>query len=89
LRNDHQQLQSRIGVLVKLGSLKKADADKIVSGVWKDIPKAVLDTFIKTANGSTRTLVKLMGRVHQIMGLNRAELPDEEIIIEAGELLMR
>jgi DNA transposition AAA+ family ATPase len=71
LRNDHQQLQSRIGVLIKLGSLKKADADKIITGVWKNVPKQVLDSFIETAKGSTRTLVKLMGRVHQIMGLTR------------------
>jgi len=89
LRNDHQQLQSRIGVLVKLGKLKKSDAEKIIAGVWKDVPKDTMDAFIQTANGSTRTLVKLMGRVHQIMGLNRADAPDAEIIAEAGELLMR
>jgi len=89
LRNDHQQLQSRIGVMVKLGKLKKADADKIIAGVWDDIAKDAADAFIQTANGSTRTLVKLMGRVHQIMGINKAEKPDMEIIAEAGELLMR
>jgi len=89
LKNDHQQLQSRIGVLLKIGSLKKADADKIIVGVWKDVPKQVIDSFIETAKGSTRTLVKLMGRVHQIMGLNKAAAPDVEIIAEAGELLMR
>jgi DNA transposition AAA+ family ATPase len=89
LRNDHQQLQSRIGVLIKLGSLKKADADKIITGVWKDVPKQVIESFIETAKGSTRTLVKLMGRVHQIMGLNKIDKPDVEVIAEAGELLMR
>jgi DNA transposition AAA+ family ATPase len=89
LKNDHQQLQSRIGVLLKIGSLKKADADKIIVGVWKDVPKQVINSFIETAKGSTRTLVKLMGRVHQIMGLNKAAVPDVEIIAEAGELLMR
>jgi DNA transposition AAA+ family ATPase len=89
LRNDHEQLQSRIGVMVKLGKLKKTDADKIITGVWKDISKPAIDAFIQTANGSTRTLVKLMGRVHQIMGINRVEEPDAEIIAEAGELLMR
>jgi len=89
LKNDHQQLQSRIGVLLKIGSLKKADADKIIIGVWKDVPKQVVDSFIETAKGSTRTLVKLMGRVHQIMGLNNSTAPDMEIIAEASELLMR
>jgi len=89
LRNDHQQLQSRIGVLIKLSPLKKADAEKIIAGVWKDVPKQIIESFIETAKGSTRTLVKLMGRVHQIMGLNNAAEPDAEIIAEAGELLMR
>jgi len=89
LRKDHQQLQSRIGVLVKLGSLKKADAEKIITGVWKDIPKQIIESFIETAKGSTRTLVKLMGRVHQIMGINNIDKPDVEVIAEAGELLMR
>ena len=89
LKNDHQQLQSRIGVLLKLGKLKKEDAGKIVGGVWQNVAKQTLDAFIQTANGSTRTLVKLMGRVHQIMGINRDEQPDAEIIAEAGELLMR
>jgi DNA transposition AAA+ family ATPase len=89
LRNDHQQLQSRIGVMVKLKSLKKADAINIITGVWKGVPTQVLNSFIETAKGSTRTLVKLMGRVHQIMGLNKAEMPDVELIEEAGELLMR
>jgi len=89
LRNDHQQLQSRIGVLVKIGTLKKTDAGKIITGVWEDIPKEILDVFVQTANGSTRTLVKLMGRVHQIMGINQIDKPDVEVIAEAGELLMR
>jgi DNA transposition AAA+ family ATPase len=89
LRNDHEQLASRIGVLVKLGKLKKADAEKIITGVWTDLPKGIIEAFVKTANGSTRTLVKLMGRVHQLMGINRIEKPDAEIITAAGELLMR
>ena len=89
LRNDHEQLASRIGVMVKLGKLKKGDAEKILSGVWGDLAKETVEAFIKTANGSTRTLVKLMGRVHQLMGINRLEKPDAEIIANAGELLMR
>jgi DNA transposition AAA+ family ATPase len=89
LRNDHEQLISRVGVLVKLGKLKKADADKIIIGVWQELPKETLEAFVKAANGSTRTLVKLMGRVHQLMGINRLEKPDGDIIAAASELLMR
>jgi DNA transposition AAA+ family ATPase len=89
LRNDHEQLISRVGVLMKLGKLKKADAEKIIAGVWTDLPGGIIDAFVKGANGSTRTLVKLMVRVHQMMGVNRIEKPDTEIISAASELLMR
>jgi DNA transposition AAA+ family ATPase len=89
LRNDHQQLQSRVGVMIKLGNLNKHDAEKILCGVWKDLPKETIDVFIKTSNGSTRTLVKLMERVHQLMEINKAEKPNADIIARAGELLMR
>jgi DNA transposition AAA+ family ATPase len=89
LRNNHEQLISRVGVMVKLGRLKKADAEKILAGVWTDLSKEAVDAFVKGAGGSTRTLVKLMGRVHQLMGINRLEKPDAEIIAAAGELLMR
>ena len=89
LSHDHEQLRSRVGVMVKLGRLKKADTEKILSGVWTDLSKETLDAFIKGAGGSTRTLVKLMGRVHQLMGINHTEKPDADIIAAAGELLMR
>jgi DNA transposition AAA+ family ATPase len=89
LRNNLQQIISRVGVIVKLGTLKKADAEKIIAGVWADLPRETVEAFIKGAGGSTRTLVKLMCRAHQLMGINRLEKPDTEIIADAGELLMR
>jgi hypothetical protein len=48
-----------------------------------------VDAFFTAAKGSARTLVKLMGRVHQTMGINRREEPDADVIAAAGELLMR
>jgi len=89
LRSDHQQLQSRIGTMLKLTKLKRGDAEKIISGVWADLPKEVIDAFVKTANGSTRTLVKLLNRTHQLMAINKKTSPDEDLITTAGDLLMR
>ena len=89
LRNDHQQLQSRVGARLKLSKLKRGDAEKIISGVWTDLPKEVIDAFVKMANGSTRTLVKLMARTHQMMAINKKAVPDEDIISGASDLLMR
>jgi DNA transposition AAA+ family ATPase len=89
LRNDNEQLASRVGVLLKVERMKKSDAVKILGSVWKDLGREAVDTFIGLANGSVRTLVKLIGRTHQLMGVNRLEKPDAELVIEAGELLMR
>jgi DNA transposition AAA+ family ATPase len=89
LRNDHQQLTSRVGVLLEVKRLSKSDAVKIISGVWRDLPKETVEAFVKMSNGSVRTLTKLMGRVHQVMGINRIETPDAEVISAAGEMLMR
>ena len=89
LRNDHQQLQSRIGVMAKLSKLQRSDAEKIITGVWENIDKDIMDAIIQTSNGSTRTLVKLMGRVHQTMGINKSDKLTVEIITEASEMLMR
>jgi hypothetical protein len=34
LRNDHQQLTSRVGVLLEVKRMGRADAVKIIKGVW-------------------------------------------------------
>jgi hypothetical protein len=44
---------------------------------------------VRGASGSARTLAKLMGRARQVMGINRIETPDSEVIAAAGEMLMR
>jgi DNA transposition AAA+ family ATPase len=89
LRNDHQQLTSRVGVMLEVKRLGKSDAVKIIEGVWRGLAKETVEAFVKLSGGSARTLVKLMGRVHQVMGINRIETPDAEVVAAAGEMLMR
>jgi DNA transposition AAA+ family ATPase len=89
LRNDHEQLTSRVGVFVKLEKLRKTDAAKILSNVWQNLSAETIESFVKAASGSVRSLVKLIGRVHQTLALSNIEQPDPEVISAAGELLMR
>ena len=89
LRNDHQQLTSRVGVLLEIKRLSKQDAVKIIEGVWRGLAKETIEAFVKLAGGSVRTLVKLIGRAHQVMGINHIDTPDAEVITAAGEMLMR
>ena len=69
--------------------LGKQAAVKIIEGVWRGLAKETAEAFVKTANGSVRTLVKLISRARQVMVINRVEAPDAEVIAAAGELLMR
>jgi DNA transposition AAA+ family ATPase len=89
LRNDHEQLASRVGVFIKLEKMRKADAVKILSNVWQNLTSETIEAFVKMAAGSVRSLVKLMGRVHQTLALSNIEQPDPEVISAAGELLMK
>jgi DNA transposition AAA+ family ATPase len=89
LRNDHDQLRSRVGVLLKIKKLTRQDAAKIITRVWGEMAKEITDAFCNAAAGSVRTLVKLMGRVHQVREQNRLEKIDVEVIAAAGEMLMR
>jgi DNA transposition AAA+ family ATPase len=49
LRNDRQQLTSRVGALPEVKRLAKPDAIKVIEGVWKGLAHEVVDAFIKTA----------------------------------------
>ncbi len=89
LRNDHEQLTSRVGVLLKVGHIKRQDVEKILAAVWSSLTKETVDAFAAVASGSVRTLTKLMGRVHQLLGINRMEVPDPEVVATASELLMK
>jgi DNA transposition AAA+ family ATPase len=89
LRNDHEQLASRVGVLLKVERMKKTDAVKILNSVWNGLAKDTVDSFVSLANGSIRTLVKLIGRTYQLMGMNRLNVPNTDLVTNAGELLMR
>jgi DNA transposition AAA+ family ATPase len=88
-RNDHEQLTSRVGVMLEVKGLARQDAVKILESVWKGLPRETADAFFKAAKGSARTLVKLMGRVHQTMAINGIETPNAEVIEAAGAMLMR
>jgi DNA transposition AAA+ family ATPase len=88
-RGDHQQLTGCVGVFLEVKRMIRQDAVKILETIWRDLPQAAVDAFVKTADGSVRTLTKLMGRAHQVMARNGIETPDTEVIAAAGEMLMR
>jgi DNA transposition AAA+ family ATPase len=89
LKNDHQQLASRVGVLLEVDGLKRADAKSIVASVWPEIDKETVDAFFKTCAGSVRHLCKLIDRAWRTVLANGQSLPDLDAVQVAGSLILR
>jgi len=89
LKNNHQQIASRVGVLLEVEEMKSVDAEKILLSVWSDLDKETIAAFVKAAGGSVRTLAKLVDRAHRTAVTNDVAKPDPDIVRVAGSLIMR
>jgi DNA transposition AAA+ family ATPase len=94
LKNDHQQLVSRIGVSLALQPLLKKDCELMVKTVWPDAGAEVINEIYAWsvepyAGGdyrSTRRLSKLVDKIQFCMGTSGGEL-DKTLVAEAASLL--
>jgi DNA transposition AAA+ family ATPase len=89
VRDDHEQLLSRVGTLLKVQKMKAEDAARIVRGVWAGADDGTVAALAKAAGGSVRTLVKLIERTHRIMAASREDAPNAGMVAAASELVMR
>lgn len=89
LRNDHRQLESRIGVYLQLGGLTKADAKAILSTVWQDAGSEILDAVYNISRTDTRQFCKIIERAQNTMRINKVSKVDLDTIELAGQLVIR
>ncbi len=89
LKNDHQQLASRVGVLLEVEPMKNPDSVKILKAVWPDLEKETEELFVKTAAGSVRTLAKLIDRAHRTAVANDLPRPSVDAVRLAGSLIFK
>ena len=89
LRNDHRQLESRIGINVHLEGLTKADATLIAREVWPDCDMEIINTLFSISKSDVRQFVKLIERAQNTMVLNKLEKPTVEVIEMASTLVLR
>jgi len=89
LKNDHQQLASRVGVLLHVDGIREADAEKIVRGVWPNLTKDIIKALYKVSGPSIRRLSKLIDRAHRTACANNMTEPDLEAVQMAGELILQ
>ena len=89
LRNDHRQLESRIGVCLHLSGLTKVDASSIAEAVWPKISKKIIDAIFNVSKSDVRQFTKIIERMQQTMELNNVTEPDADIVETAAALIMR
>jgi hypothetical protein len=89
LRNDHRQLESRIGVCLRLPGLNRVDAVSIAESVWPKINKKIVDAIFQVSKTDVRQYTKIIERMQQTMAINNVSEPDVEIVETAAALVMR
>ena len=89
LRNDHRQLESRIGISVDVDGLSKADAVLIARAVWPECTKEVVNAIQDIAGKDTRQFCKIIERMQNTMAVNRLSEPTVEVAEVASQLVLR
>ncbi|MDR0501872.1 MAG: AAA family ATPase [Treponema sp.] len=89
LKNDHRQLESRIGVYLPLTGLTKPDAKKIAQSVWSDIEDEVVDAMYRISKTDVRQFVKIIERAQNTMAVNKLNSIDLDVVETAAMLVIR
>jgi DNA transposition AAA+ family ATPase len=89
LRNDHRQLESRIGVCLHLSGLSRSDATLIAESVWPKIDKKIVDAIYHVSKTDVRQFTKIIERMQQTMAINNVTEPNVDIVETAAALIMR
>ena len=89
LRNDHRQLESRVGVFLHLSGLSRVDANLIAESVWPKIDKKIVDAIFNVSKTDVRQFTKIIERMQQTMAINNEKEPNVDIVESAAALIMR
>lgn len=89
LRNDHRQLESRIGISLCVEGLNRSDANLIARSVWQNVTKEVVNAIYETSRNDVRQFVKIIERVQNTMAVNNLEEPTVEAVEIATTLVLR
>ena len=89
LRNDHRQLESRIGICLHTTGLDKPDAKLIAAGIWPNCSKDVVEAAYAVSAPDVRQYVKILERAQNTMSVNNIDEPTVEIIEMAASMVLR
>ncbi len=83
IRDDHEQITSRIGIFYQTQAMKDSDAAKIMKTLWPNIGNDVAKDAAKFAGGSYRVLTNLIENIQRTLIVNKLDLPDSEVVAVA------
>lgn len=89
LRNDHRQLESRIGINLSLEGLTKSDATLIARSVWENCSSDIVNQVYSYSRNDVRQFTKILERMQNVMALNNLEEPNEEVVEAAASMILR
>lgn len=89
LKNDHRQLESRIGVFLHLAGLDKKDASKIAESIWENVSAEIVNAVYGVSGKDTRQFVKILNRAQNIMIVNNETTPNLDIIDMASAMILK
>jgi DNA transposition AAA+ family ATPase len=92
VRNDHDQLLSRIGMYLRLPPVEPEDVLNVVRSIWPELPAEVEQAFVKhstmvertTRYLSMRRLNIIMKRIHRVLYRNGIAQPTVDIVEHAA-----
>ncbi len=89
LKNDHRQLESRIGIYLPMEGLTQKDAKKVAAAVWPNVDDEVISAIYKISQTDIRQFTKIIERVQNTMAVNKLKEPTLEAVETAAKRIIR
>ena len=88
LRNDHRQLENRVGTLLHVQEVNDKDIVSVIGAVWSNLDSKVLTAYCKAAKKSLHSLIRLITLSRRIIKVNKKSIPTVECVTDAAAYLM-
>lgn len=89
LKNDHRQLESRIGIFLPMSGLSKKSAKEIANKVWPGVDHEIVDAMYAISKTDIRQYTKIIELTQKTMGLNKLTEPTLDAVATASKRIIR
>lgn len=87
LKNDHRQLENRVGMRLNIEDVGPAEIREVIEAVWPDLGEDVEKVFEKTARQSLHILVHHIALVKRMLRQKGDEMPTADLAADSATFL--